>query len=353
MGFSKTIAGKKGVDRHAEKMSQPLPVIRMKDALKKPFKEEIPDPPKFRSSSLPYCPIVYAREMLKLHVRGPEPKKLTYFDRFYTTIGTAMHLLWQEVLAAPNEYAKPFGSWKNLKTGEEILDTFRPKTGEWEYVEIEMEYRGLSCHVDFVEYYKDFGRFNDDIKGDGYVIWDLKSAQIEAIKTPEKSFPVIKNVFQIESYMCIFEHLFGIRPRFYGLFYQARDSHTQHHPHLIEWTDKKRAAAWKRLDAWADTHEMAKRHVKTMVAMLDQASWRDGAIPAQKTYSHARACQSMTELVEARPCQTPDQYERIMAPCFFYEGGCRHAKQCTKQTGQRLVMTLVEALRPDSSPPED
>ena len=358
MGFSKTSAGVKAQEKIQAKKALPRPLKRMAKAREAAFTHELKDPAKFRSSSLPYCPIIFARETINRYVNGVRPSPVTYFQRFYTTIGTAMHLLWQEVLGAKNEDSKPFGSWKHLDTGEVFTDCFQPKSRrkfpsllpEWEYVEIEMEYKGLSCHVDFVEFYpKTIDNRTGEVEEEFWVIWDLKTAMSDACKKPEEYLPVIKNVFQIETYMCIFELEFGIRPKYYGLDYQARESHANSHPHLVEWTDKKRAVAMKRLESWADNHKKAQKFVSVMEQMLDQAPDRPDTpdpVPAARTYSPSAAHAAMLPLVESRPCQTKDQYERIMAPCLVFEGGCRHAKLCTNQAGNRLALSLLEAITP-------
>lgn len=351
MGFSNTKAGQKGIEKAKTRSALPIPIQFLKEAREKVYAYEKKDLPKFRSSSLPYCPIIFVRDSLDAYVHGQFVAALKYHDRFYTTIGTAMHLLWQEVLSSSllnNKYVKPFGSWKNKQTGELKKDCFRPKEGDWSYEEVEMEYAGLSCHVDFIGYIAK----NDIDGGDYWIIADLKTSMMEAILKPEQKLPVIKNVFQIEGYMCIFEETFGIRPKYYILDYQAREKSSAFHPYMMEWSDAKRDAAFRRLDSWADNHAKAQRALTKLKPMVNRLV-DEGSIPATpatEQWSPSRAIAALEPLVETRPCHTLDAYERIMAPALTYENGCRHFKQCTKLKGQRLVLDLLAAIKPNDSP---
>lgn len=348
--FSKTKAGQKGVERAQAKAALPVPVQYINYAKKAVYKHQIKDLPKFRSSSLPYCPILYFRDTIEVHVNGPKIVPVTFIDEFYTTIGTAMHLVWQEMLSADNPYCKIFGTWKNKDTGEMIYDSFKPKCDEkispWLYEEIEMTYKGLSCHLDGLFYYTK----NNPDGGDYWVLKDLKTAKKEMIEKPNEHLPVIKNIFQQEAYMCIIEEEFGIRPKYYMLDYHARESHGVFHPYLVEWTDKKREVAFNRLDQWADSHALALNAVAPFSRMLASKPHSGKPYtPAAQAYSPAQAAAILTPLVESRPCHTASDYERIMQPCMVFEGGCRHSKLCTKQSGQRLVLSLLEAITPDDT----
>lgn len=146
---------------------------------------ESPETKLFRVSSFPYCPV--------LHALNPTERVEDYSSRFYTDIGTAMHELIQDFMPRTMHGHKVFGNWSCRKCGKKRKLTVLPEkpcscfkgkkvtAGDaWKYEEIEIEYRGLTGHVDkLLQVQTASGEV-------GYLVIDYKTTNIPAYEAPKK-----------------------------------------------------------------------------------------------------------------------------------------------------------------------
>ena len=362
MGFGHTLARKKADDRKGLTVTDSLPIRRIKYSMDAKVKA-VPTKEKdsFRSSALPYCPIL-ALEAKRKNLAHIHTKAFAWKDKYYLKIGTVVHEIWQEIFtnAALDENisveVKPFGAWKCSHCHKELTPRFLPKyicdcnndrdytedefislrklqhcyddntvkeyedmgpTPFWLYVELGFEFNGLTGHVDFVEYYPDT---------DYWVVYDLKTATLQVVKSPDKQLPVVKNVFQIEAYCVILPQVFKEITHIdeYILLYQSRDSATQYYPYSVKWTDDKLDRAEKRLTRWCNGNKFVNEYM--------QEKRHDPEI--------------FLDIVDTRPCYSDSSYEREMSHQFTYEnpGYCPYKRICTTCEGSILGKKLHGAI---------
>lgn len=344
-----------------ENEDDPLIVRRMRHALNgsfAPFPRRIRTD--FRASSLPFCPILYIDGTRKNDIGWLDTPSVGWKDQFYFDIGTAAHTLWQRVLTRAAREApmqvKPFGSWKCTHCGNEKKNCFLPEPcqcgphkdgtytlgefallhrkdnpwltdytiknlfdtwgpySEWEYVEIEFEYNGLTGHVDYIEYYPQL---------DLWAIWDLKTAMSKAVNSPTNELPVIKNVLQIEAYSYILPKVYPkLIPRIdeYALLYHTRESATLWEPYRVEWDAEREERAGKRVARWVNGYKTAQKYLKKP----DMAN--------------------LQEVVNTRPCLSEKSYDREMACKFEYGASCEFYRICTQHEGNTLTKRLLVSL---------
>lgn len=277
----------------------------------------------FRASGLPFCAIYHAYR-LRLKKAGPTLQSLgDWQEEFYTTIGTALHELWQKILVMSalesdrRMEVKVFGSWectscKNIKT-----ESFYPKypckcgnTLHWKYRELEFIYKGLGLHIDMLEYYP---------RVDQWVVSDLKTAGADNVE--KGNLEIEKNSFQIEAYCVILEELFDIKISKYCLWYQTRDKFNKYYPHFVDWTPERFKRAKRRLDRWTRTNKMIPDYLKKPSA--------DNLLP----------------MIDSRPCVDNKSYDREMRSKFKWDNhtkkACPFKDQCvSSQSSERMARNI-------------
>jgi hypothetical protein len=360
MGFGHIEGKKKLEEKRGGNVLEPVPVRRLRHAMSGDF-SYAPTGIRtdFRSSSLPFCPILYIDGERKNKIGHLQQPLVSWQKQFYLDIGTAAHELWQRVLTRAADHAPmevdPFGSWKCTHCNKLIKNRFLPdphkcgphKNGvytlaefadqqdpnmtgyeikklygirgpfaQWDYVEVDFEYKGLTGHTDWIEYYP---------QDDAYAILDLKTAGSKAVSSPEKELPVLKNVLQIETYCYIIPKLPELTkyiPRIdhYVLPYQTRESPNQWHPYHVEWTDEREVRAGKRVNRWTKGFKLA------------------------KDYMAKPSLNALQDVVEVRPCISEKSYDREMSCKFEFGGRCEYVNICTKYEASQLTKRLSLAL---------
>jgi hypothetical protein len=370
MGFLKSTHLTERVNKRRGSIDDPVSIRRMKFTLDRRTKfRPVPTKAKvdFRASGLPYCPIYNLSNIKKNKVYIPEVGK-SWFDTFFTAIGTVVHERWQDIYTRAAEDPKipmkvrPFGAWVCSHCYKKLEPSFLPKhicdcnndqdytlkeflslrrkqhhisndeglepyykqyeelgpTQHWLYVEVGFKYKGLSGHVDYIEYYPNEDR---------WVVYDLKTATLAAVKGEDKTLPVVKNIYQIESYCVILPKVFKQITHIseYMLLYQARDSALQQFPYVAEWTQDREARATKRLNRYIKGHDFVVEYLQ------------------EKTHNP----EIMADIVGSRPCYSEKSYMREMHTAFLddeTQSKCKYKHLCTTCEGSKLAKKLYSVI---------
>jgi hypothetical protein len=187
----------------------------------------------FRVSSLPYCPLYDIYSAFK------STRKKSYSESFYTSVGNAVHSAIQSHLFKIDP-SIPFGNWictntlKSKSTNnllqeakctyqlnklslKEALKQHKCPHGKSDckkyltYKELELEWKGLSGHVDTI--FKIKGKI---------VLVDYKTTGMWLLNSPPKG-PDAKYIEQIETYAYLIYKLFKIKVDIIAIVYIARD----------------------------------------------------------------------------------------------------------------------------------
>lgn len=315
----------------------------------------------FRVSSMPYCSI--------LHATNDLTRLEDYRSKFYTEIGTVMHTLIQDWMGRSLNGYRLFGNWKCRHCKAEKSMSLLPKqckcagkpkkdgkslpTAEqqWEYVEIEVEYKGLTGHVDKVirvsasgeepEYvildYKTTTLPEYDLaklqkaekkkKGKKLGSWTSATEQLPPNPALAEKYPVPYNVDQIEAYCALLTKVHKLNIVGWGLLYVDRSrpisAKSDYHPVVKVWT---------------------KKDQKKWIKRLDEACAI--APTAQKIFEKRQARKKLVtseclKVIEARPCRTHEDFKQKMASAFHYEReGCKFMHQCLHCTDKDLADKL-------------
>lgn len=284
----------------------------------------------FRASALPYCPILHIDAAARNAAGIKNKPSVGWKDQFYLEIGTTAHRLWQRVLtrAARDPKApikvKPYGGWICSHCKRELPTQFLPEPcdcdpySDWDYVEVNILYEGLSGHVDYIEFYPDTRHWQ---------VWDLKTAMSHAVDNPVNKLPVLKNVFQIEAYCALLPDLIPEITHIneYSLLYHTRESASKWYSYRIEWDEAREKRTWKRIKRW-----------------------RDGFFYAQEYLAEKRhRPEILLDVINVRPCINLQSWEREMLPAFVYgdgTGSCPYLNLCTSCESSTLVRKVYSLL---------
>jgi hypothetical protein len=189
---------------------------------------------------------------------------------------------------------------------------------DFDYVEASIFYKGLSGHIDWICYFPET---------DWWLVVDLKTASSAAVKAPEKNLPVIKNIFQIETYAALLPKLYPEITHIseYSLLYMTRDSATQWHSCNQTWGEARNKRAWKRINRWVKSFAFANEYL--------DAGKHDAEI--------------MLDVIDHRPCLSEKSYSREMSCVYQYspEGECPYKELCCGSEGQALVKKIYARMQ--------
>lgn len=173
---------------------------------------KLPDPHEFRSSLLPYCPI--------LSLMVGNYKELCFGNDFYLVSGTAQHILYQRWLPFTKWGANIWGDWYCLDCKTHYLQQIHPQKCQQcqsqniIYVEIEVSLRQrlalLTGHLDLVY-----------CLPDGVIIIDIKTCMERRLNGSK--LPYANHLHQIYSYCYMFEDNFRIPVHGLVLAYVPRE----------------------------------------------------------------------------------------------------------------------------------
>ena len=190
-------------------------------AMKTPLPDLIKRDEKLRVSGFPFCGLQKAYMKMD-KATDPEkqlPEKADAGREFYTSVGTAAHLVFQRWLGQKGQM---WGNWKCYNKSCNHFIEFGKKRkcpkckSEMEYEEFEVKaFRHLSGHID--------GVFQD-AEGRFWVI-DYKTTSCRAIDAQKEwpTFPYAKNKAQIMTYCALIEQKYDIKIEGWALLYVARD----------------------------------------------------------------------------------------------------------------------------------
>ena len=187
--------------------------------------------------------------------------------------------------------------------------------GDFEYVELEILYDGLTGHVDLL--FK---------IGDKYFLLDIKTTGLYLFDSPKKAvsqgyYPSKKYWHQVETYSVLVEKQYKIKIHQYAILYVSRDrtsSKRKGHMFFVrKLTDEMRAARLKVIDNQVKNNALAVKYIKKPNKALLERIWKN------------------------RPCQTRKDYDKLMAH-KFYDKVCEFHKSDTCQSGK--VMKTIEKL---------
>lgn len=289
----------------------------------------------FRTSSLPFCPIL---EFIK------DPSIEEYAKSHYTTTGTAIHETVQSWLAV-NKLSQDmiYGSWKCTGCKKIKLNQLRPKklcdcshtvsTTEfhrgwpkhWTYEEIEYNYHGLTGHIDLVV----------APRPDFYFVTDFKTTELQkkklrsGWKQDKVSSP--NYVAQIRTYSTILtlEHKLPIRGWMLvnldrgAPIRKASDFHPQ-------------------VAAWSQRH--SERWDKYLKHSIDNNKILQKLERAVEDQDKETATSRMKMMVKTRPCRSQHDYDSYMRYKFYGDTECPLKDVCLNGSDKSVRNKIISEL---------
>lgn len=284
-------------------------------------------PFKFRSSNAPFCPFLLAGDTLK--------PTANYTEQHFFDVGTAIHNLIQNAMGISVNRSKMYGDWgcackvprghapKHLKKGCTKPRKPCPEGKDWLYRETELEYKGLTGHVDTI---LEFTRFHPGGRAEKcYIVVDYKTAHLPLVKdsagrwfqdVKQEDFPKPPNVAQISFYCTILKER-GLNVVGWALIYVDRGRPIRTGRDVViraqAWTDQ-RHKRWKaRLDLACEAAPFARKAMDRRM--------KGKLVP--KTL--------LVDMALRRPCVKPGDYDRYMSAAFHYaESECPCVKKCER-----------------------
>lgn len=300
----------------------------------------------FRASGLPYCPVLHA---INNPIGVSDPG-----SEFFFGFGHAYHELLQKFIPEikrklPGK-AKAWGDWTCNLCGKKMARCTKPKTpcrcasrppvrprllraGQiWQYTEIDIEYRGLTGHIDMILRYR-----NPSKKGPKYryAVIDFKtsmfgfSGQIKVGK-----YPIPPNLEQVRAYCAILSEKYGMSISGFVLIYVDRT---------------KPLGGSKSFHACSEA--FTEQTKATTLAYLNGVS--KGHLPAVKTNVALRSSKapdpaSVAKVIAARPCKCRADYDSRMKNAFYYsDGDCPLLDRCISKKATPRLMEIIEEVAQD------
>lgn len=258
-------------------------------------------PPALRPSSMPFCSIQLLRDLIL-----KEPNEESMKSDFYMDVGTTLHSVVQKWLP---RLGKGFGDWVCLdkKCGNKHkLTANRVCTScgaQMQYEEIEVEYRGITGHIDYIL-----------DKPKGKQIIDFKTSSSEKIL--KKDIPRLvstKYMMQILTYTYIVQELYGWNMVGSSLLFISRDTPDTYLEVFFPW-DKK-------------TSDEIAEFVDAQVA---------GFSAANKSLNERDAIHA----IKNRLCKNSRHYQKNVKGVFF--GGCSLAPACVSLDELQTIKTYLD-----------
>jgi len=285
-----------------------------------------------RASGLPFCPIT-------TFLRGGEEEN--FEKSFYTSTGTAIHETLQNWLSL-NRIARRdiYGSWECSACGKVRLNQrcpkklckcsktisvdyslrFMPKF--WKYREVELEYNGITGHVDLIVF----------IRPDFAIVIDLKTTALAQKKGGhfwENNKPSSLNyVTQIRTYCTLLDKLHSLPIRGWCLAVIDRNTPLAKPSdfHLIpaEWNHAKSNRWMRHLDLAISNS----RHLEKLEDAIE-----DG--------DRATSRRELKAIVINRPCKSHKSYHLWMSYKFFGKEECPlYDKCCVDPTDKGVYLDI-------------
>lgn len=284
---------------------------KLDNLLKTIFKQKVPankDTP-FRGSNLPYCPLYHLAERNK-------SKETDFNANFYFSVGHALHELIQTFALSVEDNligsfrcsrmleSKHMGSYIKTKQcavtykmttlGHVKKESCPHKLSEcksdpqFQYQEIDIEYKGLIGHVDLLFRIKD-KYFLVDIKTtSNYLFTDRGLAS--------GYYPNGKYWHQIETYAALLEKLYDIKIDQYAILYIGREKPAGKRNETHRWFVK----------AYTDeNHEQREKILRSQTRHFRLAN------------KYLKTGKGLKTIYADRPCQSKKEHDSYMAYRFF------------------------------------
>lgn len=161
-----------------------------------------------RCSQLPFC----APSAFIGVAKNPYFQSLDMRGLYYTSVGTAVHTIMQT--AIPQSTEKVIGNWKCRDCGKFLKMRSQPECCDlpMEYVEIDIDYKGIKGHIDCVFV----------VNGKHYIV-DFKTTSVAA-KDKKRKNPGAAYIEQIQSYAYLIGKQYGIKIHGVMLVFIPRDN---------------------------------------------------------------------------------------------------------------------------------
>jgi hypothetical protein len=284
---------------------------------------EVEAEPQFRASSFPYCPILDLEARL-----DPEKRMMVYRSHFYFGIGTAVHSLWQTMMAySPNYGEFVYGKWRCPKCKwRNKIDSpqFRPKNSPtcskgkcpsyWEYVELDFNWHGLSAHCDQFACYD---------KKDDWVAFELKTTSAWQLEpgANSKYIPYKKHLLQVKIYCTLIRLIYEIKIKRYTLVYTSRENPDFGHQRSFTYPFTERD--------FLKTRNLIVRAIngRNLVNKISRKGLTDDLLD---------------KMLERRPCHSAKDYKEKMDHAFFGKEKCPHYKDgsCARTSTKKIKKHL-------------
>lgn len=288
----------------------------------------------FRTSSLPFCPIL---DFLR------EPHIESYDKSHYTSTGTSIHETlqsWMSVAKIPRSWL--WGSWKCTGCHEIKRNQFQPRKicgcahtvsttdfhrgwpKHWTYEEVDYNYHGLSGHIDGILIPRPDFAFVIDFKTTELAV---KRARYNW-KADKVSSPTY--VAQVRTYSTILDLEFELPIRGWMLVNVERGrpikSNKDYHVQTARW-DSDKSRKWDKVLKTSIENNL----ILTSVEEAVDSSNRDEA----KT--------QIKRMIKNRPCVDEKSYDAYMKYKFF-QGKCEHCDVCLGGSNKAIYNRIMSEL---------
>jgi hypothetical protein len=296
--------------------------------------QQVPTTRQFRTSALPFCPIL---EFIK------DPQFEEYSKSHYTTTGTAIHetkQAWLSISKVSRDIM--YGSWLCTGCKDVRLNQFRPKKAcgcthkvsttefhrgwpkHWTYVEVEYNYNGLTGHIDLILVPKPDFAFTVDFK-----TTELSKKKLRwSWKEDKVSSP--NYVAQIRTYSTILDLEHKLPIRGWMLVNTERGSPikkaSDFHMQVGSWGRKQSLKWQKQLD-------LSVKNNRILTKL--EAAVEDG--------NREESNKQLKRIIVNRPCHSKEDYTAYMK-YKFYTGQCAHIDVCCKGSHKAVHTRIMDEL---------
>lgn len=267
--------------------------------------------PECRPSAFPMCSVrTLMKNVAKAHI-GYYASDETSAGVYFTTAGTAIHEALQYRMG---DSGQVWGDWtcrnptcqrrhdardlydeagkvvrKGILTRESTTNNKCPTCKHpMDYVEKEIDYRGIKGHVDCIM----------KLKGGGWWVADYKTCTKTKIDRGAAVLPERAHMNQVPTYCYALEKQYGIKVLGFSILYLSRDNPFLFYEHAERWTD-----VWR-----SETKEMLRQQIR-----MYKASMLSLAVKDPKYAVRTKPCTSLRHYNEKQAGYTPCPY---LDQCF-------------------------------------
>ena len=302
--------------------------------------------PECRPSSFPQCSVRTLMRLAQGAHLGFFQEEQTSAGVYFTTAGTAIHEALQYRMGDSGQI---WGDWtcrnptcqrrhdartlydeqgnvtrEGILTRENTVNNKCPTCKHpMDYVEKEINYRGVKGHVDCIM----------KLKGGGWWVADYKTCTKNKIDKASTLLPERAHMAQVPTYCFALEEEYGIKVYGFSILYLSRDNPFLFYEHAEAWTDQ-----WRK-----DTKEMIADQVRMFKASLISLYRND----PKQAVKH-KPCPSLKHYNEKQAGYTPCPYlDQCFKPGFTeYLVGQLSELKYTKKAAVKLIARQPATLLP-------